>query len=249
MARKGFNTYRLKNNITAYSWKLPTKNVMAKRRLENGEKVLKHIQYVPDAKSIWKEDYKGDAKPQAIWFINGKLEVHKADKLLNEFLTRHQWYGTYFEIEDEDAKNKLENQKFGVKFKAMELIKTADVNKKRAIAMAVFGAESLNWDDVKVENKLFYKAIEDADGLLKKVEGQDYDSMYIAHLAFQKGIVKYNNTKTAIVWNSDEQGEILRLAKGENGIQKLYDYFYASSDEAVTVIQEIGSRLRKSKDI
>lgn len=237
-------TYRLKNIDNKGSWKLPTKDVMVTKKV-GGQKVHKQVQYIPGSDSIFVEDYKGDLKPQAIWFENGKLEVPSHNRVLNELLKRHPWNGKMYELDDPEVKTQNDLKDFKFKRAASNMIDDADDDKIKAMAMGVYSLEAINWTPDKCRAKLFEKAFTNPKDLVKKLESSDYESHYLSALAFNKRIVKYNNSKTAVLWNSEDAGKIISLAKGENGIIKLGEFLSQDTEESITTTQEIGIRLQK----
>jgi hypothetical protein len=49
---------------------------------------------------------------------------------------------------------------------------------------------------------------------------------------------------SAVVWNDENQGVVLHLAKGENGIAKLWELLSFNTDESRLILQEIDIRLK-----
>jgi len=127
--------------------------------------------------------------------------------------------------------------------KAFSLIKETDDIKVKAIALVVFKIDAHGWTPTKAKAELKEKATKNPDVIINAIEADGYEARYLAALAFYSGIVKDNNTSTAVVWNDENQSEILKLAVGENGIQKLGEKLSVSNDESNLILQQIGTKL------
>lgn len=239
------NIYRLVG-IKPISFQLPLKETFVKKFVEeNGQKKdkgFRRIKYVPGTDSIFAEDIQGDLQPQQIWFDNGDVVAYKDDKLLNEIMTQHPWFGKKYILwsQDKEDEQKLSLQR--AKASARQLIDDADKYKIKAIALAVKGPQAINWTDNKCELELREYADTDPKELQKAMDGSDYQAKVLAGLAFVKNLVKENPGQTAVVW-SDSEGVILKLAKGENGIRELGRFLSNVTPESKLVLQSIAERL------
>jgi len=239
------NVYKLTNGKTKGGWQLPLSEVDI-TKYEDGKDVgLRRIRYVKGVKSFFKEDQSGDLKPLQIWFDNGELIVPKVDKLTNELLRRHPWYGKFYELYDANREADKKLSELRVKGEARKLIEESDKEKLKAIALAIFGINAFAWGDSKCELELLKYADTNPTQLQNELKSKDYESKYLAALAFSQNIVTTNPGKTTVIWNDSTKGVILRLAKGESGIHKLGELLSTRTDESELILQEIGARLDK----
>lgn len=214
----------------------------------------KLINYYPGSDSIFVEDQKSDVKAKEVeFFYNDVLSdpatsifVDENNKCLIDYLKAHAFFGHHYYIHNEDelAENKLAD--YDKIEKAFSLIKENDDLKVQAMALTIFKEEAFGWSATKCKAELKEKATTKPDLIINAIESDRYEGKYLAALAFYAGIVKEDMLKSAIVWNDEDAGVVLRIAKGENGISKLGDLLTESSTESNLLIQEIGIRLRKN---
>lgn len=218
--------------------------------------VLKSINYRPGVDSIFDEDNKDSiVKPVDVLFRYNDILSDPAveiivpieNKVLIDYLMAHPYYGIHYGIHDLEEIAKKESASYDDIEKALSLIKETDELKIQAMALAVFGREVYGLSPNQCAAKLKEKAITSALVIIKKFESPSYETDFLAALSFFSEIVKEDMTNTAVVWNDEKEGLIIHIAKGENGIDKLAEFFANESDETRVVIQEISSRLDKKK--
>lgn len=214
---------------------------------DNGKTISKgqkRIVYVKGSNSIFLEDKVGDMKPEQVWFKFGDLRVDKNDHILNEIAQKHSWYGKRYVLWTQDTEDKTKLEELRFKGAARKLIEEADLEKVKAIALAVFGYSAISWSDEKCELKLREYADTKPKKLQEVMNDGDYEAKLLAGHAFVQDIVKENTGKTAVIWSKSD-GVILKLAKGEKGITELGRYLATRTDESEMVLQSIAQRIEK----
>jgi len=240
-----YNIYRLKSGKSQGAWQLPLTEILIDRIKDNKKVGLRKLKFVPGTDSFWAEDLVGDLKPVQIWFENGRLIVPKADKIQNELLQIHPFFNVDYELFDKEAEAKQKLAGLRAKDEVINLIANSDSDKIIATAMAVFGTQALSWDESSCELQLREFAEANPLKLSNELNSKTYESKYLSALAFGKGLVRTNLGKTAIIWNNSTEGEILKLARGENGISKLGELLSKRTDESELLLQAIGEGLDK----
>lgn len=236
------NVYKLKNGKTSGSYQLPIRTEMVAKMVD-GEKRLKKIHYIPGSDSIFVEDYKGDETSKAVWFEDGEIRVPKENWVLNELLQKHSWFIKHYVLVNEEATAEAEVNEFEILTKASNSIITEkDEYKLQAMAMIVVSMDAANWGAFKCKTELLKYAKNHSKILLAEMAKPDYESRLIAALSFTKQIVKYNAHRTAVVWNDDKEGIIVRVAEGENGIDKLGEFLSKENETSTGVLQRIGEK-------
>lgn len=237
------NVYKLKNGKTIGSFQLPIRTEMISK-LVNGEPRLKKIHYIPGADSMFVEDYNGDQKPKSVWFEDGEIRVPEENWVLNEILKNHSWFGVHYDLVNEDAIAEKEIAEFETLTKASNsIINETDEFKIKATAMVIITSDEVaNWSGAKCKTELLKYARSHSKHLLSEMAKPDYESRFIAALAFNKEIIKYNMHRTAVVWNDSKEGIIVRLAQGEKGIDKLGEFLSKKSESSENVLQRIGEK-------
>jgi len=236
------NVYKLKNGKTSGSYQLPIRTEMVAKMVD-GEKRLKKIHYIPGSDSIFVEDYKGDETSKAVWFEDGEIRVPKENWVLNELLQKHSWFIKHYVLVNEEATAEAEVNEFEILTKASNSIITEkDEYKLQAMAMIVVSMDAANWGAFKCKTELLKYAKNHSKILLAEMAKPDYESRLIATLSFTKQIVKYNAHRTAVVWNDDKEGIIVRVAEGENGIDKLGEFLSKENETSTGVLQRIGEK-------
>ena len=237
---------------TPSTWELPQTNVMG---LKEG-KGKKFIDYYPGEDSCFVEDIQAknkDLRPSKVplfeYSVSSKqteLAVDEQNVALIRYLKTHPWFGVKYSIFSKDGQAKKDLSEFENVEKALELIKESDELKVKAISMAIFGLQSFNKSYTQCAAELKAKAIREPQVIIVAMEAPNYETKYVAGLAFVSGIIKLNPTHTAIIWN-DNEGVILHVAQGENGLDKLTNFLTNESKEAQVLLQEFNTRLERKE--
>lgn len=240
------NVYKLTSGKVSGAYQLPIKTEMIAKMVD-GEPTLKRVHYIPGSDSIFVEDYKGDEKSKPIWFDDGEIRVAEDNRVLNTLLQKHSWFNKHYVLVNEEETAKKEVGEFETLTKASNSIITEkDEYKLQAMAMIIITPDASNWKAFQCKSELLKYAKNHSKSLLFEMAKPDYESRLIAALSFNKGIVKYNSHRTAVVWNDTAEGIIVRVAEGENGIDRLGEYLSKESEAATSVLQRIGEKTEAS---
>lgn len=236
-------TYKLKSGKNKGSVQVPLTDILVER-IEKGKIVgLRKLKYVPGSNSIWAEDLPKELEGEQIWIENGQKNVPIQDKLQNDILKIHPFNGKVYEIYNKELEAKKELEALRAKDQVVQLISESDSDKIIATAMAIFGTQAFSWDQFTSELELRKFAESNPKKLYSELNSKTYESKYIAALAFAKGIVRTNLGKTNVIWNDTTEGEILKLARGENGIQKLGDLLSKKQEDTEILLQAISEKI------
>lgn len=243
------NVYKLKSGKTNGAFQLPLRGILVPREIE-GETLLKAIAYIPGASSFYAEDHKGDQPTRPIWFDDGEFRVSQDDKVLNDLMQAHPWFNTNYALVNEEATAKEEVKDFELLAKASNaIINEKDEFKLKAMAMVIISLDAATWDPFKCKAELLKYAKNHTKTLLSELVKVDYEGRLLAALAFSKEIVKYNEFQTAVLWNDDNEGVIVRVAEGESGVDKLGEFLSKKSDSSNLVMQRIGTKVESIASI
>lgn len=235
------------------TWSIPQNSVMAPKE----DKGNKFIGYFPGEDSCFVEDVHAknkDLKQSDVPLFEfdpstgeTDLSVDESNVALINYLKTHPWFGKKYFIYSEEGEAAEKLSGFDNIEKALELIKESDEIKVKAISMAIFGLSSFGKSYTQCASELKAVAIKTPNVIIDAMSAENYETKYVAGLAFVSGIIKLNPTHTAIVW-SDNDGLILHVAQGENGLDKLTSYLTNETKEAQVLLQEFNTRLvRKEK--
>ena len=237
---------------TPSTWELPQTNVMG---LKEG-KGKKFIDYYPGEDSCFVEDIQAknkDLRPAKVPLFQynaqtkqTELAVDETNLALMNYLKTHPWFGVKFKLFSKQKEAEESLAEYQNVEKALELIKESDELKVKAISMAVFGLQSFYKTYTQCAAELKAKAIKDPIVIIQAMEAPNYETKYVAGLAFVSGIIKLNPTHTAIIWD-DNDGVILHVAQGENGLDKLTNFLTNESKEAQVLLQEFNTRLERKE--
>lgn len=242
MTPRQFNVYKLKTGKTTGHWQLPVRTDFISK-LVDGKPSLKKIIYVKGAGTIFKDEYKGDLKSENIWFVDGELVAPRENFELNEILQNHRMFNKNYELYDEEVTAQKSMDKLIIAAKATNaVLNETDEDKIKAMAMIIIDEEASNWGPTKCRSTLLEYASKNPDSLLYEMDRPNYQSRYFAALAFNKGIVKYNSHRTAVVW-ADSEGKIATVVPGETGLIKLGEIFAKDNDESTQIMQRIGEKI------
>ena len=237
---------------TPSTWELPQTNVMG---IKEG-KGKKFIDYYPGEDSCFVEDIQAknkDLKPAKVPLFQfnsqsrqTELAVEESNLALINYLKTHPWFGIKFNVFSKEKEAKESLAEFENVEKALELIKESDEIKIKAIAMAVFGLSSFYKTEYQCAAELKAKAIKDPKVIIDAMTAPNYETKFVAGLALVSYVIKINPTHTAIVWK-DNDGVILHIAQGENGLDKLTNFLTNETKEAQVLLQEFNTRLERKE--
>lgn len=235
------------------SFHLKQKEVMA---IKPGTDELKFIGYYKGQKSIFTEEVlekNKDLKPSVVpdFVLNPtrnkcELRFDDADKALLNYMKTHPDYNKRYEMYSEEIESEKLLSKTESIEKALDYVRESDELKIRALGLAVLGLSSYNKAPSIIKAQLKEKAINKPKEVITACEDDLYENKFIASLALCSGIVKTNNTMTAIVW-ADNNGRLLNIATGEDFITKFAKHISEKSPESQSLLQEIGKRLDLTK--
>lgn len=239
--------FRLIGDKFPVSWELPLRN-MYFPRTKDGVTTDKAVHYLKGSPSIWAEDYKGDKEPLgAVYFEDGVLEVDATDTLLLEILNIHRFKDVHYEIFDADANSEKKMVDFELKERALDIVNVVDDVKVKALALVLIGSETLNWTALHCRAELKDRAFTTPKLILDEAEKPNYEVKYQIGLSYLEGTIKDNATQTAVLW-TDTDAIIIRLAVGENGLDKMTEFLSIKSEESMLTLQRLGEKSQKLDD-
>lgn len=241
-------TFRLNGEDTPLSWTVPQDGAMALK----GD-ARKYINYYPGQDSIYTEDItnKDIRFTKVPDFVYNPLSKHTeltfddSDKALLNYLTNHPWHNKKWKVFSKALEAAEKLSKYDKVDTALSYIKDSDELKIKANAIAVFGLHYYYKTTEECAVALKDKALHNPEVITNSFEAPDYEARFLASLAFCTGVVKNNFTSTAVVWDDANEGIIVHVAKGENGIDKLTEVLAVTSKESETLQQEFHNRIKK----
>lgn len=241
MAQNQYVTFRLTGNKKPVNWQLGIKGMMVPNREKGG--ALKRVQYIPGSESIFKDDHKGDEKPQSIWFQDGLLKVHINDKPLLTILYNHKQYNKEFEKVDPDREADKELAKMELQERALAKANVSDDMELRASAVVLMGHGALTMSDKVIRMKVKKMAFEQPQKLLDELNSAEYRGKYIAALSVLKEVVLINESRTAVTWK--DGNIIVSVAAGQDPITRLGTFLSGDSEQSVTTLQALGEEIKR----
>lgn len=238
--------FRVKEK-TPRSWFLKTRNAFGKREV-NGSIVDKEIGYFPGKDSPFVEDNKDVRQGNVPEFEfrdetgHTELLVEESNKSLIKYLETHPWFGSKYEKYDSNQEARKKLDLFDKTEKALDFLKGKSDSEITALGLLIIGAHSVNMGDVNVLKQLKETAFSNPQAILDVTNNVDFKTLLIGATAFVKEIVTTNDTKTAVIWK-DNNGVIVRVAAGENPIEKLSTFLISDTEESRTTLQEMGNRI------
>jgi len=238
--QQSFIEYKLIGGKKPVNFEVPLKNVMLTKKGSQGGRL---IQYVKGSDSIFKEDHKGDEKPEKIWIENGTLRVHRANLPLIEIMDRHPLSGVEWETFNADKEAIKKLSKYQLIEKALGMVNIANNDEKKANALVLIGEHMLDASEQMVTSELKEKAFESPKDVIDQMNTNDYQAKYVAALAILKGVVLINSSRTAITW---ADGKVLvTVPVGQSPIEKLGALLGGNSEESKITMQEIGEKTKR----
>jgi hypothetical protein len=243
MKRPEFTKYRLKGGKTPVSWALPLKNVTLTDP-EDPRRGKRKIHYVPNADSIFLHKYSGDEKAKPIVFENGILKADLQDLNLIEILERHPWKNIHYERIDENLEASKQLAKIELKEKALAKVNIADPDERKAAAIVLIGQRVFDYTPERVTAELKLAADADPARIIEQMERPGYKNSFITSLALMRGVIKINDTRTAVTW--EDGNVIVRVAVGQNPVERMTEFLSGDGDQSIVTLQTIGEKIKRS---
>lgn len=231
--------FQLKGNKRPVNWQLPIRNVLLSKA-----GIRKRIQYVRGHASPWKDDHKGDEKPQTVWFADGFLDVHPDDQSLLFILQRHPLFGKKYELVDREAKAQEALDKYSLIEKALDKVNIAVNDEAKATALVLVGPEMVGAEDNEVRAALKKMAFETPEKVISEIGKNDFKAKYSAALAIMREAVMVNATHTEVTWPDGKL--IVPVPRGKSAIDVLGGFLGENTPEAKSTLQEIGQQIKRS---
>ena len=216
---------------------------------------LKNTHYRPGVQSIFDEDNEKSAvQPQWVTFSYNnnpndpacELIVPEENKLLIEFLKSLYHFGKVFKIHDAKGNAELKAATFDKISEALKIVDETDELKLKAMAVAILGFNYFSMEPSFIKADLKEKAVKEASKIINAFSASDYQNKYLVSLAYVKGIIRNNDTNTAVIW-ANGGGIIMSVAVGDSPIEKMTELISAGTPQALTLLQELGVRAEKLK--
>jgi hypothetical protein len=160
-------------------------------------KAQRALRYATNQTSVFEDEQLGEVILEAVVFKNGKLEVPRDNPALQEFLDKHPGNidngGMVFKVHNPEAEAEKEVQDLEVQAKALSEALTLKVEQIESIALAVWGAETLNKKTAELKRDILLYAKENPDDFLHLASDDLTELIGLAHKAQDLGIVRFDN--------------------------------------------------------
>lgn len=160
-------------------------------------KAQRALRYTTNQTSVFEDEQLGEVILEAVVFKNGKLEVPRTNPALQEFLDKHpaniENGGTIFKLHNPEAEAEKEVQDLEVQAKAMAEALTLKVEQIESIALAVWGAETLNKKTSELKRDVLLYAKENPNDFIHLASDDLTELIGMAHKAQDLGIIKFDN--------------------------------------------------------
>lgn len=221
------------------------RDVMAKRKGE-----LKYINYYKGQEKVFVEDITNkDLKPSRVpaFQLNVarnkcELRFDDSNKGLYNYLKAHPSYGRVYEEYSEEIESRQKTEKADQLSKALNYVSESDPKRVKSLGLCILGTSVYGKTASVVRGLLKEKAISSPNFVISMREGENYESKFLVALALNSGIIKTNDTMTAVVW-TENNGRIVGIASGEDFISKLATYIREDGPDNISVRDELKKRL------
>lgn len=238
MATKSIR-FQLKGGARPINWQLPIRSVL----ISDGG-IRKRIEYIRGHASPFKDDHKGDEKPESVWFKDGFLDVHPEDMALLVILQRHPLFKRKYELVDREAKAQEALDGYSKIEKALDKINISADDEAKATALVLVGPEMIGSENKEVRAALKKMAFESPDTVIGEMDKNDYRAKYSAALAIMREAVLVNSTHTEVTWPDGKL--IVPVPRGKSSIDVLGAFLGENTPEARATLQEIGQQIKRS---
>lgn len=240
-------TFRTKG-ISPNTWQVKQTAIYSED--ENG--VLREINYFKGRESIYVDDPKNaGVKPSLVPIFEYnevrnqcELTFNDVDRNLVAFLKAHGHFNKRFEVFSEEAEAQKKLNRFEKIDLATKEVVSRNGNELKALGVVIFGLGVSTYTEEKLRLELRELAFNEPSKILDYTLRKNFDNIYVGSLAFVSNIVKTNITQTSVMW-TDNDNEIISVAKGENPIEKFGEFLNSDKEEAKVTLQSIGERLKK----
>lgn len=242
-------TFRVKKS-SPRSWQVSQSSVFAKT--ESG--VIKEINYFKGRDSIFVEDNE-KIKPSLVPAFEfnemterTELVFDDVDKNLYDFLTNHGHFDRRFELFNSKAETERELSEFEQIDQATLEITGRKGAELKALGLLVIGMGAMSFEEKTIQLKLRKLAMETPTKLLNVTKDSAFEKKYLGALGLVSGVLKFNAYHTAVVW-ADNDGEVVSIGQGENGLEKLGALLSKNNETAISTLQAIADKINEKANV
>jgi hypothetical protein len=160
-------------------------------------KAQRALRYATNQVSVFEDEQLGEVILEAVVFKNGKLLVERTNPTLQEFLDKHPSNvangGNLFKLHNPEKEAEDEVTNLELQAKALAEALTLRVEQIESIALAVWGAETLNKKTAEIKRDLLLYAKENPDNFLHLASDDLTELIGIAHKAEDLGLIKFES--------------------------------------------------------
>jgi len=231
--------YVLSNDLAPLSYTIRSRGIYWFDEEKGYERELK---YTTNQRTVFVDEFKGDARLAHITFKDGTLFVPKEKQTLQKLLSLYhpQKDSLYFEFDQtevaEDQVDKIE-----LELEAMNMAKNMDIDQAEAIIRVEKGSAVTKMSSKELKRDLLLYARTQPELFLELANDENVNLRNTGLKAVEADIIKLSNDQRTFKWASNGR-KLLTVPFDENPYSALAAWF--KTDEGIEVFKTIEKRLK-----
>jgi len=230
--------YELKGNKTPIVYMLKSKGIYW---FDEEKGYEREIKYSINQKTVFVDEFKGNARLGHIVFRDGKLFVPREKVILQKILSLyHPDKGGTYEEYNPVAEAESDIDYLELEIKALNQASQIEVDHAEAILRAELGNKVSTMTSKELKRDLLLFARRNPILFLELAQDENINIRNVGIRAVERGFIKLSNDQRTFMWASNDK-KLITVPFDENPYSALAAYF--KTDEGIEVYQTIEKRL------
>ena len=232
-------TYALKGPYAPLSRSIKSRNIYYFDEEAGYERELK---YTLNQRTVFVDEFKGDARLAHIVFYDGVLHVPKNKQTLQKLLSLYHPYKDkiYYEV-DEVVQAQDDLQVLELEIEALNAAMDMDVDQAEAILRVEVGSKVKNMSSKELKRDLIVFARNNPSLLLELINDDNVHLRNTGIKAVELGIIKLSDDNRTFLWSTNNR-KLMTVPFDEHPYSALAAWF--KTDEGMEVLNSIEKKLK-----
>ena len=202
----------------------------------------REIKLTTNQRTVFVDEFKGDAKLEHIIFRDGVLNVPKNKVVLQQLLSLfHPGKGRDYDERNNEADAQDELSIIEVQLEALNVAKNMEIDQAEAIVRTEAGSRVSKMSSKEVKRDLMVFAKNDPYLFLELAMDENINIRNVGIKAVEEGILSLSSDQRTFMWGKTKK-KIVTVPFDENPYSALVHYF--KTDEGVEVYSAVEKRLK-----
>tara|TARA_R100000008_G_C3569883_1_gene161405 strand:- start:28 stop:864 length:837 start_codon:yes stop_codon:yes gene_type:complete len=202
----------------------------------------REIKLTTNQRTVFVDEFKGDAKLEHIIFRDGVLNVPRNKVVLQQLLSLyHPGKGKEYDERNNEAEAQDELFSIEMQLEALNVAKNMDIDQAEAIVRTESGSRVSKMTSKEIKRDLMVFAKNDPYLFLELANDENINIRNIGIKAVEEGILSLSSDQRTFMWGKTKK-KIMTVPFDENPYSALTHYF--KTDEGLDVYRAVEKRLK-----